>query len=104
MQTANRDTTTHVVGTQLQRCSYNYNIMRHNGGWRQCVWGESAIIASNTYKDVDTFTVKRRAFDTNKPLTSKSLLIDTLVECCFTSTETVGLYGHLDFHTAPELR
>ena len=33
----------------------------------------------------------------------------TLVECCFTSTETVGLLGtgaqdgHLDFHTAPEL-
>ena len=30
------------------------------------------------------------------------------VECCFTSTETVGLFGtgaqdgHLDFHTAPE--
>ena len=33
----------------------------------------------------------------------------SLVECCFTSTETVGLLGtgaqdgHLDFHTAPEL-
>ena len=33
-----------------------------------------------------------------------------LVGCCFTSTETVGLLGtgtqngHLDFHTAPELR
>ena len=33
----------------------------------------------------------------------------TLVECCFTSTETVGLLGtvaqddHHDFHTAPEL-
>ena len=32
-----------------------------------------------------------------------------LVDCCFTSTETVGLLGtetqdgHLDFHTAPEL-
>ena len=32
-----------------------------------------------------------------------------LVECCFTSTETVGLLGtgaqdvHLNFHTAPEL-
>ena len=32
------------------------------------------------------------------------------VKCCFTSTETVGLLrigaqdGHLDFHTAPELR
>ena len=32
-----------------------------------------------------------------------------LAECCFTSTETVGLLGtgaqdgHLDFHTAPEL-
>ena len=32
-----------------------------------------------------------------------------LVECCFTSTETVGLSGtgaqevHLDFHTPPEL-
>ena len=32
-----------------------------------------------------------------------------LVECCFTSTETVGLLGtgaqngHLDFHTVPEL-
>ena len=32
-----------------------------------------------------------------------------LVECCFTSTETVGLLGtgaqdgHLDFDTAPEL-
>ena len=35
---------------------------------------------------------------------------DELVECCFTSTETVGLLsgtgaqdGHLDFHTAREL-
>ena len=34
---------------------------------------------------------------------------DTLVECCFTATETVGLLGtgaqdgHLDFHTVPEL-
>ena len=33
-----------------------------------------------------------------------------LVECCFTSTETVGLLGtgaqdgHLDFHTAPKYR
>ena len=30
----------------------------------------------------------------------------TLVECCFTSTETVGtgaLDGHLGFHAAPEL-
>ena len=32
-----------------------------------------------------------------------------LAECCFTSTETVGLlgtgaqYGHLDFYTVPEL-
>ena len=32
-----------------------------------------------------------------------------LVECCFTSTDTVGLLGtgsqdgHLDFHTAPGL-
>ena len=32
-----------------------------------------------------------------------------MFECCFTSTETVGLLGtggqevHLDFHTAPEL-
>ena len=32
-----------------------------------------------------------------------------LIECCFTSTETIGLFGtgaqdsHLDFHTAPEL-
>ena len=32
-----------------------------------------------------------------------------MAECCFTSTETVGLLGtgapdvHLDFHTAPEL-
>ena len=30
-----------------------------------------------------------------------------LIKCCFTSTETVGLFGtgaqdgHLDFHTAP---
>ena len=33
----------------------------------------------------------------------------TMDECCFTSTETVGLLGtgaqdvHFDFHTAPEL-
>ena len=34
-----------------------------------------------------------------------------LVQCCFTSTETIrtirdgeaSTYGHLDFHTAPEL-
>ena len=37
------------------------------------------------------------------------LIINFLVECCFTSTETVGLTGtgaqdgRLDFHTAPEL-
>ena len=35
--------------------------------------------------------------------------ISWLVECCFTSTETIGLLGmgsqdsHLNFHTAPEL-
>ena len=43
---------------------------------------------------------------------SKSLAVPAsfipLVECCFTSTETVGLIGtgaqdgHLDFHTVPE--
>ena len=37
------------------------------------------------------------------------LVLPELVECCFTSTETVGLLGtgaqdgRLDFHTAPEL-
>ena len=37
------------------------------------------------------------------------VLREYLVECCFTSTETVGLLGtgaqdgHFDFHTAPEL-
>ena len=36
-------------------------------------------------------------------------LYNWLVECCFTSTETVGLLGtgaqdgHLDFHTVPDL-
>ena len=36
-------------------------------------------------------------------------VVDVVVECCFTSTETVGLLGmgaqdgHLDFHTAPDL-
>ena len=36
-------------------------------------------------------------------------IINRLAECCFTSTETVGLLGtgaqdvHLDLHTAPEL-
>ena len=35
-------------------------------------------------------------------------MVGWLVECCFTSTETVGLFGtgaqdgHLDFHAAPE--
>ena len=35
--------------------------------------------------------------------------MELMVECCFTSTETIGLIGmgaqdgHLDFHTAPEL-
>ena len=37
------------------------------------------------------------------------VVVVVVVECCFTSTETVGLLGtgaqdsHLDFHTAPEL-
>ena len=37
------------------------------------------------------------------------ILTIMMVKCCFTSTETVGLYGmgaqdgHLDFHTASEL-
>ena len=36
-------------------------------------------------------------------------IIERLLKCCFTSTETVGILGtgaqdgHLDFHTAPEL-
>ena len=36
-------------------------------------------------------------------------LREMMAECCFTSTETVGVLGtgaqdvHLDFHTAPEL-
>ena len=35
--------------------------------------------------------------------------VPSMVQCCFTATETVGLLemgaqdGHLDFHTAPEL-
>ena len=37
------------------------------------------------------------------------VVVVVVVECCFTSTETVGLLGtgaldgRLDFHTAPEL-
>ena len=37
------------------------------------------------------------------------VILNELTECCFKSTETVGLLGteaqdvHLDFHTAPEL-
>ena len=37
------------------------------------------------------------------------VILNWLVECCFTYTKTVGLLetgaqdGHLDFHTAPEL-
>ena len=44
-----------------------------------------------------------------KDLGSILLLLGWLVECCFTCTETVGLFGtgaqdgRLDFHTAPEL-
>ena len=36
-------------------------------------------------------------------------VVFVVAECCFTSTETVGLLGtgaqdgHLDFHTAPDL-
>ena len=43
------------------------------------------------------------------PLSCFCHLCWLMVECCFTSTETVGLLGagaqdgHLDFHTAPEL-
>ena len=43
------------------------------------------------------------------PVHTAPELRNTLVECCFTSAETVGLLGtgaqdgHLDFHTAPEL-
>ena len=43
-------------------------------------------------------------------LNTTELIQHWLAECCFTSTETVGLLGteaqdgHLDFHTAPELR
>ena len=39
----------------------------------------------------------------------KHVMYVKMVECCFTSTATVGLLGtgakdgHLDFHTAPEL-
>ena len=41
--------------------------------------------------------------------TKEQLVVVEVVECCFASTETVGLLGtgaqdgHLDFHTAPEL-
>ena len=37
------------------------------------------------------------------------VLVSWLVECCFTSTKTVGLLGtgaqesHYDFHTSPQL-
>ena len=43
------------------------------------------------------------------PVPASPVIGAKLVECCFTSTETVGLLGtgaqdvHLDFHTAPEL-
>ena len=39
----------------------------------------------------------------------KDYLLVCRLKCCFTSTETIGLFGtgaqdvHLDFHTAPEL-
>ena len=43
------------------------------------------------------------------PLSQSVTKLCFCFECCFTSTETVGLLGtgaqdvHLDFHTAPEL-
>ena len=54
---------------------------------------------------------KREKSETISPTTVEYLIYtaDFLVECCFTSTETVGLLGtgaqdvHLDFHTFPEL-
>ena len=53
----------------------------------------------------------RTAISTFTQLLSSDCQFSVLlyVECCFTSTETVGLLGtgaqsgHLDFHTAPEL-
>jgi len=51
-----------------------------------------------------------RERDSGVPRASENAeVLGQLVECCFTSTETVGLLGtgaqdgHLDFHTAPEI-
>ena len=65
---------------------------------------------------VTTMPPPMTSYQYHRPSTSSSPLycllaewIIRLVECCFTSTETVGLLltgaqdGHLDFHTAPEL-
>ena len=56
---------------------------------------------------------ERVAYELGSLTVSLAPQLDSMVaelgECCFTSTETVGLLGtgaqdgHLDFHTAPEL-
>ena len=65
------------------------------------------------FRGVKLRTIHSKIHDLNGPkkvaLNCILLLTRAVVECCFTSTETVDLLGtgaqngHLDFHTAPEL-
>ena len=57
----------------------------------------------------DNVTAVVRLYSEDFYLKSLDNTLLLLLECCFTSTETVGLLGtgaqggHLDFHTAPEV-
>ena len=90
----------YVVSGEINRAAG----LRRGGGWG----GEGR----GTLKTISTFILPGRY-----PRLKGTLVhhqcgnweLRWLVECCFTSTETVGLLGtgaqdgHLDFHTAPEL-
>ena len=84
----------------------------------KCVWVPQylSLLLQCNFTPVETKQFIRDGGGGERELTSTSLftqlqssLSGSLVECCFTSTETIGLLrmgaqgSHLDFHPAPEL-
>ena len=77
--------------THAHTHTHTHTRTQHNGGLQQTVHGQPQLTT-----------------DGGVPPALFCLEFSS-VQCCFTSTETVGLLGtgaqdgHLDFHTAPEL-
>ena len=96
------------VGTNADACDCTWGLYGH----RERVCTESWLWEKNSLPHLSVFWVGQLSYPAPQSwnLINSMPLIELLfLECCFTSTETVGLLGtgaqdvHLNFHTAPEL-